>query len=143
MNQSQIAIKVGQYLLMKHEVLYRWKRKDTVYGIYGDWQYDIRKIQEVVEEIMGVSIAENTRKMDVVCAKRLFIFLVFYTTKTKRLQTLADYMGFISHATIIHHRNKMKDLIEICDPYYLRLINLACFKLGLSFIQTTEKHEES
>ena len=143
MNQSQIAIKVGQYLLMKHEVLYRWKRKDTIYGIYGDWQYDMRKIQEVVEEIMGVSITETNRKLEVVCAKRMFIFLVFYTTKIKRLQTIADYLGFMSHATIIHHRNKMKDLIEICDPYYLRLINLACSKLSLNFIQTTEKHEES
>lgn len=143
MNQSQIALKVSNYLLLQNEILYRWKRKDTIYAIYGKWQTDMKRIRYVVEYIMNVDIKTKSRKMEVVSAKRLFIFLVLYTMPNQKLTDLADYLGFITHATVLHHRDKMKDLIEISDYHYIRLIKLACLKLDLNFIQTTEKHEES
>jgi chromosomal replication initiation ATPase DnaA len=142
MNQSQIALKVSEYLQMQNEVLHRWKHNDNVYAIYGKWQTDIDYIKLVIESIMNVSLEAKTRKLEIVCARRLFIFFVCYTMKNKTLNGIGKEINLISHATVLHHRNKMMDLVEIGDHYYIGLLKLVCDKLGLTFVKTIEKHDE-
>lgn len=136
MNQSEIAIRVAQYLQTKDEVLYKWQDGKYTYGIYGPKQTDLVKLRQVVEELTGTDILKKCRQYATINARRAFSFIAIYTTTGFSLNKIKLEMGIDNHATVIHHRNKMKDLIAVGDVESINLISLICKRLDLMFTRT-------
>lgn len=143
MNQSEIAMKIAELILTQEELLYKWKHGNFRYGIYGMKQDSLEKIKAAVLNVTQVDIDQSCRKIEVVNARRVFAFLSYYTTADKTLVKIAALMGVKNHATAIHHKNKMKDLISINDYTSLKTLQEVCNKLGLKFIKTKELNHEN
>lgn len=88
---------------------------------YGYLKHKIAKIENVgdivarLEEVLGVSLRQRTRKREVAYAR----FICYKYLKEYRgysFQKIADLFGFQSHASIIHGVNAVNGLLQNEDP---------------------------
>jgi chromosomal replication initiation ATPase DnaA len=143
MNQSTIAMQVAQMILAKECLLHKWTSGNYTYGIYGLRVESIDQIKSAVFECTNIDMDEKTRRLEVINARRVFAFLSCYATGTNTLVNISRNMGTSNHATVLHHRNKMKDLISINDYTSIKTLNDVCNKLNLTFLKVREVvHED-
>lgn len=74
-------------------------------------------------------LIEKNRKRELVNARHMIIHLLCKNTIYK-LSYIAKLMGFADHSTIIHSRDKARDLIEVDTAYRNEYEELRRFILG-------------
>lgn len=72
-------------------------------------------------EVSWVNVMSKNRKISLVVARHLFIyFSLLYQKKT--LTTIADFLQYKDHTTVIHARDKVQNMIDSHDDLYMPLI---------------------
>jgi chromosomal replication initiation ATPase DnaA len=95
---------------------------------------------EIVARYLNLSpefILSKTRKAEVVYARKLIIHAELMNKKT--LQSIADMLNLKNHATIIHHRNKLKDISECYKDVRADVKNIEKLVIPELVIFNTEK----
>lgn len=139
--QSQIAIRAGQIMALKSEVLYKWKCNRTIYGIFGQHQTDLDQIRRAVESSTKQNLFDRKRSSKIIDARRLFVFFAMKTIKGMLLRKIVEYSGF-HHATVLYHNNKMKSLIEANDYDTIQSIKSICSTLHMEFVKAQDIETE-
>lgn len=139
--QSQIAIRAAQILSLQSEVIYKWKWNNQVFGIFGKHQHSLDQIRDAVEMATKQNLFDRNRKLDIISARRLFVFFAMKTIKGMILRKIVEYTGF-HHATVLYHNAKIRSLIEINDFETMQHFKTICSILHLEFVKAQEVETE-
>lgn len=97
--------------------------------------HDLALIENACIDASGVkSIVNDTRRVEVINAKRIYFFLAVALT-SKTLNTIANHLShYNGHAMTYHHRKRMISLLEINDKETVEGLKCACKNLGVKYV---------
>jgi len=89
--------------------------------------YTLKEITYAIQEVTGINIIRNdSRKSEVVDAKRIYSLLAFQRTHEK-WEVIGDHIDR-SHSLMIHHKNRGLDYLKI-DKSFKNIYERCIYKI--------------
>ena len=128
---SKLMAEADDFAAAQKQLVYSWKSGKVKVELYGTYK-SVEQIRTACEAALGYELTDDSRERHVVIVRAVFCFIASITTG-EALKNIGSLCNF-DHATVIHHRNKIKQHIETGDVYTVKSIERVIDALGLQLI---------